>query len=253
MKQHNLSYQGSKLLLYLRSGLHFLIIISSTLVYCPLIIAAWFLPFSVRYQLSNQWVGLVLWSTKIICKLDYVVHGLENIPTNNNGIILSKHQSAWETIALQKIFPPQIFLMKRELLWMPFWGWAMAALKPIAINRKAQKTALRILIEQGTARLNEGLWVVIFPEGTRTSPGERRKFNAGGALLAERSGFPVVPVAHNAGEFWPRYSFVKYPGTIQVRVGPVIDSTGRKAVDINQEVEHWISNTMKEISTQERK
>ena len=239
-------------MLYIRSGLLFLFMLSSTLIYCPLIIAALIFPFAVRYKLANQWVGLVLWATKTICRLNYQVIGQENIPVNKNAIILCKHQSAWETIALQKIFPTQIFLLKRELLWLPVWGWAMAALNPVAIDRKSQKAALRTLIEEGTARLKEGLWIVIFPEGTRTAPGEKRKFNAGGALLAERSGYPVIPVAHNAGEFWPRYSFLKCPGTIQVRIGPVIESTGRKASEINREVETWITHAMKEISSFEK-
>lgn len=251
MTQHNSSYQGSKPLLYFRSALLFLFMLSSTLVYCPLIIAALIFPFSIRYKLANQWVGLILWATNKICNLNYEVKGQENINATNNAIILCKHQSAWETFALQKIFPIQVFLLKRQLLWLPFWGWAMAALNPIAIDRNSQKAALRTLIEKGTDRLKKGLWIVIFPEGTRTAPGEIRKFNAGGSLLAQRSGYPVIPVAHNAGEFWPRYSFLKYPGTIQIRIGPAIKSTGKKASDINKEVETWITNAMEEISSLE--
>ncbi|MCK5189230.1 MAG: 1-acyl-sn-glycerol-3-phosphate acyltransferase, partial [Methylococcales bacterium] len=136
-------------MLYIRSGLLFLFMLSSTLIYCPLIIAALIFPFAVRYKLANQWVGLILWATKTNCRLNYQVIGQENIPLNKNAIILCKHQSAWETIALQKIFPTQIFLLKRELLWLPVWGWAMAALNPVAINRKSQKAALRTLIEEG--------------------------------------------------------------------------------------------------------
>ena len=161
---------------------------------------------------------------------------------------MCKHQSAWETIALHTIFFPQVAVIKRELLWLPVWGWAASTLKPIAIDRKNQRTALRNLVKQGTERLNEGLWVIIFPEGTRAAPGEKTKFNAGGSLLAQLSKYPVIPVAHNAGEFWPRYGFLKYPGTIKVRIGPAIQSEGRKAHDINAEAEQWIGNAMREIS-----
>ena len=205
-------------------------------------------PFSVRYKLATLWVNFNLWSVKTLCGLDYHVEGLENIPARGNAIVLSKHQSAWETLALQQIFPPQVFLLKRELLWLPFWGWAMARLKPIAIDRKSTKQALNDLIEQGTARLIEGLWVVIFPEGTRIAPGQKSRFNSGGCLLAQRTGFPIIPVAHNAGEFWPRYGFLKFPGTIRVKIGSAIYPAGRKAHDINKEVQEWITDAMRGIS-----
>ena len=133
-------------------------------------------PFSLRYRIGGLWVKFNLWSVRTFCGLSYQVEGLENIPNNRNAIILSKHQSAWETLALQQIFPPQVFLLKRELLWLPFWGWAMATLKPIAIDRKSRRVALDNLIKQGTERLKEGLWVVIFPEGTRTSDGKITPF-----------------------------------------------------------------------------
>jgi 1-acyl-sn-glycerol-3-phosphate acyltransferase len=248
MSHHISSYQGNKALLYIRSGLVVGLTILMTLLICPVLLLATLLPFSVRYKIAALWVNCTLWLVKNICGLHYEVLGKENIPADRAAIILCKHQSAWETIALQQVFPPQVFLLKQSLLWMPFWGWAMATLKPIAINRDSQKTALRKLVRQGTERLKEGLCVVIFPEGTRSAPGETHKFNAGGCLLAQRSGFPVIPVAHNAGEFWPRYSFLKYPGTIKVKIGPMIESHNRKASDLNAEVESWISKSMQELN-----
>ena len=248
MAQLNTSYQGNKMLLYLRSSLLFVVTIITTVIISTCILLAAFFPFSLRYKLSVIWADISLWLAKNICHLNYEISGQENIPKDRNGIILCKHQSAWETIAMQQIFPTHVFLLKESLLWLPFWGWAMATLKPIAINRKNQKTALRKLVKLGSERLNEGLWVVVFPEGTRCAPGEKKKFSAGGCLLAQRSGYPVIPVAHNAGEYWPRYSFLKYPGTIKVKIGPLIESKNRKANDLNAKVEAWISDAMEEIS-----
>ncbi|MGZ8161854.1 MAG: lysophospholipid acyltransferase family protein [Methylobacter sp.] len=189
-----------------------------------------------------------MWAARFFCGINYEIEGIENINKLQPTIVLSKHQSAWETIALRHILPMQTVLLKRSLLWLPVLGWAMATLKPIAIDRTNQRAALRLLLDQGTACLNQGLWVIIYPEGTRTAPGETRKFNAGGAMLAQKTGYPVIPVAHNAGQYWPRYSFLKYRGTIKLKIGPVIESKGRKATDINAEAEAWITQTMKEIT-----
>ena len=205
-------------------------------------------PFSVRYKIASYWINFILWVAKVACGITCEVEGLENIKGIKAAVVLSKHQSAWETIALRQILPPQTALLKRSLLWLPVWGWALATLKPIAIDRSNQMGALRTLIDKGTASLKQGLWVVVFPEGTRVAPGEKKKFNAGGAMLAHKSGFPVIPVAHNAGEFWPRYSFLKYPGTIKVKIGPAIESKDRKAAELNAEAEAWIAKAMKEIS-----
>lgn len=175
------------------------------------------------------------------CNLRYEVIGKENIP-QTNSIILAKHQSAWETIAMQLIFPTQTWVLKRELLFLPFFGWGLAMTEPVAINRASGKKALRQVIKQGTDRLKRGLWLVIFPEGTRTAFGSKGKYAIGGALLAEKSGFPVVPVAHNAGKYWPKDSFIKYPGTITLSIAPMIDSSQLKAKAINQLAEDWIES-----------
>jgi 1-acyl-sn-glycerol-3-phosphate acyltransferase len=247
MQPQNTSPQTKTLEIWLRSTLFQLILmLASALVGLSMMFMLPF-PFLQRYKLAQVWVDVIMWSVEHVCGITYKVTGLENIPKDKNGIILSKHQSSWETIALQRFFPPQVFLLKKSLLWLPIWGWAMAALKPIAIDRSNQKEALRILLKEGAQHLNEGLWLVVFPEGTRVAPGATKKFNAGGAMLAHRSGYPVMPVAHNAGEFWPRYSFFKFPGTVQVRIGPLMYCGERKPSELNQEVEAWINNAMAEI------
>jgi len=174
---------------------------------------------------------------KVFCGVCYEVEGLEHLNTGQASIVLSNHQSAWETLALRYILPPtQAALLKRSLTWFPIWGWALSTLKPIAIDRKKQREALRTLLEKGKLYLNQGLWVVVFLKYSH-SGGEVKKFSAGGAILAQQSGFPVIPIAHNAGDYWPRYSFFKISRTIKVKIGPVIESQGRKAADINAEAE----------------
>jgi len=234
-------------MIVLRSLLFLLGMGISILLFAPLSVLIFPFPFTMRYRFITQWARFNLWWLEKTCRLSYQVSGQENIPATN-AIILCKHQSAWETLALQRIFPPQIWLLKRELLWIPFFGWGLAMLEPIAIDRKSGKKAMRQLLEQGTARLQAGRWVVIFPEGTRMAPGKKGRYAPGGALLAESSGYPVVPVAHNAGEFWPRRGFLKQSGIIQVIIGPVIENKGKSAAEINAAVERWIEAKMQEIS-----
>lgn len=165
---------------------------------------------------------------------------------------MAKHQSTWETIFLHQYLPPVAWVIKRELLWLPFFGWGLALLRPIAINRRAGASAVKQVIRQGVEHLRQGQWVLIFPEGTRVAPGIRKRYGMGGAVLAEHSGHPILPVALNAGEFWPRGCFLKRPGTVQVAFGPLINSEGRSAQELNQQVEHWIETTMQEISAMAR-
>lgn len=205
-----------------------------------------FVPFSIRYRFITQWSRFTLWWLNLTCGIDYEVEGEEQIP-DQPAILFCKHQSTWETLALQQIFPPQVWVLKRELMWLPLFGWAMATLKPIAIDRNAGRKAVKKIIEVGTERLRSGLWVVIFPEGTRVPPGETKRFGIGGALLAAKSGYPVIPVAHNAGEFWPRRAFLKKPGTVKVVIGSPIESKGRSAAEINQLAQEWIEKTMARI------
>ena len=184
------------------------------------------------------------------CGIHYEVIGRENIPATN-AIVLCKHQSAWETLALPLCLPPLAFVIKRELLRIPLFGWGLALLEPIAIDRLARRKAIQQLLTQGRERLEAGRWVVVFPEGTRVAAGSKGIYSLGGALLAERTGYPVIPVAHNAGECWPRRRFLKRPGTIQLTFGPVIESTGKSAEEINALAESWIEKTVGEMSHQE--
>ncbi len=207
-------------------------------------------PFSqrLRARYFSLWARFVLWWLKLTCNLQFHVEGIENIP-DGTALILAKHQSAWETIAMQTIFPPQTWVLKRNLLLIPFFGWGLAMTRPVAIDRSAGKKALKQVINQGTDRLRRGLWVVIFPEGTRTAPGQQKRYAIGGAMLAQKSGYPVVPVCHNAGEFWPKQGFVKKPGEITLVIGEPFDPAGMKANEINSRVEEWIESTYQRITT----
>jgi len=210
-------------------------------------------PFSphTRYRIITSWSRVMVWCAAHICGIRYRVLGRDNIPATPS-IILSKHESAWETLALQVIFPPQVWVVKRELLWIPFFGWGLAMLSPIAIERRSGVRALKQTLEQGRERLAHGFSIVIFPEGTRSAPGTAGTYQVGGAWLATQTGAPIVPVAHNAGRYWPRNAFVKYPGTITVSVGPAVDAAGRKAPDIMREVEQWIEDERQRIDTCEK-
>lgn len=234
-------------MIYLRSILFFLGMVATA----PIATAAGLLfaafPFKVRYAVISRWAVFVIWWLKVTCKLDYRVEGLEHLQNIDNAILFSKHQSAWETMAFQSIFPPQVWVLKRSLLWVPFFGWGLALLKPIAIDRSAGRKALQQVVKQGIDRLEQGIWVVIFPEGTRLPPKEKKKFAGGGAMLASQSGYPVIPVAHNAGSFWARRGLLKKPGTIEVRIGAPIESKERSSSEINQQAEAWINAQMEQI------
>ena len=214
--------------------------------YAAIALAPFPLPPLTRNRIISGWSRIVVWLARILCGIRWRVEGLEHLP-QLPAVILAKHQSAWETMAFQVIFPPQVYLLKRGLLWIPFFGWGLALTSPIAIDRSRGTAALRRLVRLGKERLERGFWVVVFPEGTRIPPGERRKYQPGGAMLAEHSGAPVVPVAHNAGLAWPRKAFLKHPGTITVRIGPTIDSAGRDAKAINAIAEQWIEEQQKTL------
>lgn len=218
----------------------------SAAIYSPLMLLTVVLPFHPRYRIIRQWARFQMFLLKILCGLDYRVEGRGYLP-NGAAIILSKHQSAWETIAFQEIFPPQTWVLKRELLWIPLFGWALALLRPIAIDRGAGRKAIEQVIEQGRDRLQSNIWVVVFPEGTRVAPGHKRRYGIGGAVLAAETGYPVVPVAHNAGSYWPRRGFHKRAGTVRVVIGPTIDGRGKSAEEIRRLAEEWIEGKMKEL------
>ena len=220
--------------------------ISTTLVTTALTLSFLF-PFRIRYAISKNWPRLNLWWLKLTCNLGYEVHGYENIP-DEPVIFMSKHQSTWETITYQVLLPPMVWVLKRELLWIPVFGWGIGMCNPIAINRSSGKKALTQLLETGKKRLDMGINIMIFPEGTRTLPGAKGKYRPGGALLASKTKRRVVPIAHNAADFWPKHQFAKNPGTIQMVIGEPIDVEGKSASQIMKETESWIEAEMKKIS-----
>lgn len=210
----------------------------------PLGLLGWTMPATLLSALGGQWGRFNLFALRTLCGLRFRVSGLEHLPSTNT-ILLSKHQSTWETIAFLAILPtPQTWVVKQELLRVPLFGWSMAQFKPIAIDRTAGRKAIRQLLDQGLRALEEGRWVIIFPEGTRVAAGERGHYGMGGAMLAEKAGRPVVPIAHNAGSFWARRDIRKYPGVVDVVIGPPIKTMGRRAAEINRDVEEWIEETV---------
>lgn len=192
-----------------------------------------------RYRVISGWARIMIRLARIVCGVRYRVLGAERIPPGP-CILLANHQSAWETMAFQVIFPPQVWVLKKELLRVPFFGWGLSLTSPIAIDRRAGSRALKETLVQGRDRLAKGFWIVIFPEGTRRAPGDYGKYQIGGAWLAVQTGTTVLPVAHNAGELWRRNAFVKYPGLITVSVGPPIDPTGMKPDALNERAREWI-------------
>ena len=220
--------------------------ISTTLYALVLLFVSWALPNTNRWTIARNWAVVNLWLLKKLCQLDYVVEGQQHLPAGCH-VSMWKHASTWETIAQAAIMPPQAWVLKRELLWIPIVGWALRLLQPIAINRAAGSAAIRQVIAQGKDRLQAGRWVNIFPEGTRTAVGEQRKYGISGALLALEAGVSIVPVAHNAGYFWPRRGWLKRPGTIRVVIGPPIQTTDRDAREITAEVQHWIDSTLNQL------
>jgi 1-acyl-sn-glycerol-3-phosphate acyltransferase len=206
------------------------------------------LPYRAQFAIARTWARILFWVLERLCGLTFTVEGREHIPPGNH-IVMSNHTSAWETVAQFLIFPPQVWVLKRELLWIPFVGWGLKLLRPIAINRGEGHRAVNQVVEQGKARLKDGLWIIIFPEGTRVVAGDRRKFGVSGALLAIASGKNVVPLSHNAGTFWPRRGFLKKPGTIRVVIGEPIESIGKKPRELSEEVKQSIEAGLARIGS----
>ncbi len=198
-------------------------------------------------KVGRAWVKILLWTLKNIVGLKYEVSGRENIPASP-AIICAKHQSGWETLALQEIFPLQIYVAKKELFKIPFFGWGLKIAKTIGIDRKAGGKATAQLLAQGMARKREGFWITIFPEGTRVKSGQRGKYKQGAAKMAKLFEMDLVPVAHNSGEYWPRNSFLKYPGTIRLVIGPPVSHLSGSVAELTAACEEWIENTQPAIS-----
>ena len=233
-------------MIFLRSLVFLISLVLLTPPYSLIALLTFPLPVIARYRVISFWSRIVLWLLRVLCGIRYQVRGHENIPSAPS-IILCKHQSAWETLALQSVFPPQTWVMKRSMLLVPFLGWGLAMLRPIAIDRSAGRAALKQVTEQGRERLQRGLWSVIFPEGTRVAPGTVGRYGIGGAWLATHTGALVVPVAHNAGEYWARNALRKIPGTITLSIGAPIDPAGLKPAELNEKAQAWIEGEMLNI------
>ena len=233
-------------MLFLRSLLFYIGQIISTILIAPVGVIAFPLDFKKRYYLITRWAVFNLWWLKICCNVTYEILGKENIP-KKPCIVMCKHQSAFETLALQRIFIPQVWILKKELLQIPIYGWGLASMQPIAINRDSSIKSFKQIADQGCERLEKGYWVIIFPEGTRVATNKKKKYLPGGGMLAEKSGARIVPVAHNAGRLWPRNSMIKKPGLITIKIGPVIKSENKSAKQITNEVENWIEKAAEEL------
>ena len=233
--------------LFIRSLIFFIYSLTSIMLYSFVCVFSWPLPVRYRSSVIRAFMRVYVFMLKLICHINYEIEGLENIPTDRTGIILSKHQSTWETFFLPIIFHDPAVIVKRELLWIPFFGWALAVSNPISINRSNKSTAMQQIIVKGSKRLKAGRWVLVFPEGTRVPYGKVGHYKLGGARLAVATGYPVIPVAHNAGRFWPRGQFIKHPGTVRVVIGPLIDSQGRSAQEVLDLAKDWIEGTVRRI------
>jgi len=233
---------------YIRSALFSLGFLGVLILVTPVILLLALLrqPYKA-YWLIITWAGFCIWWLRVTCNIRYEITGLENIP-DEPLIVFSKHQSTWETLFLHVLTKRhQAWVLKRELMWVPFFGWSMASVRPIPIDRGSGRKALKKIVDLGKQYLAEGSWVMIFPEGTRTAVGETKPFAIGGAMLAAASKYPVLPVAHNAGGCWPRKGFLKYSGTIKVVIGKPIDTTDLSAKQINEVTESWMKETMASI------
>lgn len=230
-------------MIVLRSIVLLLLQAVATVFFAILAICVIPFPWLWRYRLITGWNRLIVWLARWVCGIRYQVLGRENLPLVPS-IVMAKHQSAWETIALPVLLPPMAMVIKQELLRIPFFGWGMAQLAPIAIDRSNARAALKQITEQGKARLAQGMWILIFPEGTRMPIGQTGKYGIGGAWLATHATAPVVPVAHNAGELWAKNAWIRYPGVITLSIGPPINPAGMKPDELNQQVQTWIEAEM---------
>lgn len=239
--------QRPGVLLYLRSLLYAIGFYPLTLLYAiPCILIGPLLPFRTRFNFFTQINFFCIYWLRICCGLGVELKGRQNLPEKGAYVVVANHQSEWETIYFQTLIRPQSVVLKRELLRIPLFGWALGMLRPIALDRSKRRGALKQLLEQGKARLDSGTPLLIFPQGTRVPVGQMGRLNKGGAMLAVSRGVPIVPVAHNAGLFWPGKSFVKYPGMVQVSVGPAIPTEGRSVDEVHAEVSAWLEQTMRE-------
>jgi 1-acyl-sn-glycerol-3-phosphate acyltransferase len=236
-----------KLWLGLRATLFWILFLPGLLLSATILSLFFFMPLQFRIGVIRLWIGYSLLCLRLTCGLDYSIEGLENIP-ENGFIVMSKHSSTWETIVIQRFFRPLVWVVKRELTWIPFFGWALKAMNAIALNRGTGRKAINQLIQESQYHMDRGRILMLFPEGTRVLPMQRKPFKHGGAIVSQRTGYSVLPIAHNAGEFWPRHSWIKWPGTIRVVIGKPIDPEGKSPDEIIGEVSGWIIEECETIS-----
>lgn len=231
-----------RVLLTVRSFIFYLGYVFVTILLSTFLILAFpFLNHSIRHKLASFWCSLVLWWLKICCGVRYRVEGLENLP-KSPCVVVANHQSSWETLLFYKLIYPASPILKKELLKIPFWGWAMGLFKPIAIDRSKPREAGRSLLLQGTKRLQEGYSIILFPEGRRSPPGKLGKFSRSAAKLAIEASKPIVPIYHNAGYCWPPNTFIKHPGLVNIKIGSAIETSERIDEELTSEIRQWIEN-----------
>jgi len=237
-----------RLNLILRSILFQLVMAVCTIVWSFACILFMPLPYPRRYYWTSRWCVAVMWALRVICDIRPEVRGMDNLP-DGPAVLLSKHQSAWETIFYVIQMPrPLVFVFKKELIYIPFFGWGIGMLRMIPIDRSKGRDAFSQVLQHGRRRLDDGQWVMMFPEGTRTAVGSQGRYKAGGARLAVETNTPVVPIAVNSGQYWPKKSFIKIPGTIIVSIGKPISPEGLSPAELNERVENWIESEMRVIS-----
>ena len=240
-----------RLWLTLRSAVFWVWQIVVTLVLGGPVILLGLVSFRWGYAAAILWNKSNVWGLRAICGVSWKVEGAEYIP-EKPCVIMSKHQSTWETYFLPTLFYPGVYVAKKSLLWIPIFGWALYVLKFIMIDRKTGRSAIAQMCEQAKDRLSKGRWVIVFPEGTRRPVGAEPNYRIGGAKIAGSVPANVLPVALNAGEFWPRMGFIKWPGEITVSIGPVIHSDDKSAAQILAETQEWIEQRMQEITVVDR-
>jgi 1-acyl-sn-glycerol-3-phosphate acyltransferase len=238
--------QSNRVLVALRSSVFFVFMVVSTIVWAIPVLLSIVFPLRVRFRIMRVWPRMNLWMLRVICGVRYRIEGLENLP-DEPSVVFAKHSSTWETLALMFFFPPAVYVAKKELLYIPFFGWAMAVLNFLTIDRSAGRRAIKYMVDHAKERFSRGLWIIIFPEGTRKPIGAPLDYKIGGAVIAAKTGAPVVPVAHDAGVFWPRKSFLKWPGEITVWIGPPISSKDKSAEAIRNEARDVIEAKMQEL------
>jgi len=233
---------------YLRSAVYLLLLTVTVIPWALIVLAAYVTPVRTRYWLCTRWTLFAIVAARKVCGITWRVEGWDNLP-GGPAILLPKHQSTWETFWLPSFIPRRLtFVYKRELHLVPFFGWAMASLHMINIDRSRGQDAFEQVVAQGTEHLRDGWWIVIFPEGTRTPPGSTRRYKTGGPRLAVRTGTQVVPIAVNSGEVWPRRAFLKTPGEVTISIGPPISPDGRTAEQVGALVESWIETEMRRLA-----